>query len=95
MNITRRAVKALSLHHLFYEIFKYLPINLFVINLVVSCSLKKHAKKVFSKFCQNPWKIPVKVLIFIKRKNVIFKFFFNFTKNEHFDRYFLRILTKL
>ena len=45
MNITRRAVKALSLHHLFYEIFKYLPINLFVINLVVSCSLKKHAKK--------------------------------------------------
>ena len=45
MNITRRAVKAFSLHHLFYEIFKYLPINLFVINLVVSCSLKNHAKK--------------------------------------------------
>ena len=46
MSILRKTVKAFSLDLLCYEIFKYLPMSLFVVNLVASCNLEKqYAKK--------------------------------------------------
>ena len=43
MNILRKA--AFSLDLLYYEIFKYLPMSLFVVNLVASCNLEKQYGK--------------------------------------------------
>ena len=53
--------------------------SLFLVNLVASSNLGKQyavCKKLFSKYLQNPSKIPVKLLIFsiVKKKNS--KFFF-------------------
>ena len=59
MNILRKAVKAFSLDLLYYEIFKYLPMRLFVVNLVASCNLGKQYEK---KCSQNFDKILQKYL---------------------------------
>ena len=51
MDIFRKAVKSFSLDLLCYEIFKYLPMSLFVVNLVASCNLEKqYAKKCFQNY---------------------------------------------
>ena len=46
INILRKAVKAFNLDLEYYEILKYLPMSLFVVNLVASNNLEKqYAKK--------------------------------------------------
>ena len=51
--IFRKAVKAFTLHLLYYEIFKYFPMSLFVENLVASCNLEKDdAKKCSGNFSE-------------------------------------------
>ena len=47
MNILRKAVKALSLNLLYYEIFEYLPMSLVGGFLLLR---KAVSKKIFSKF---------------------------------------------
>ena len=59
MNILRKAVKAFSLDLLYYEIFKFLPMSLCVVNLVGSCNLEKQYAK---KYSQNLDKILQKYL---------------------------------
>ena len=89
MNILRKAVKAFSLDLLYYEMFKYLPMSLFGVNFVASCNFEKNCARKFSKFWQNPSKIPVKVVIFSKvKKNLFLSFFRTVVKTNTFTGIF-------
>ena len=79
MNLLRKAVKTFSLDLLYYDIFKYLPMSLIVVNLVASCNLEKqYAKKCsqnFDKILKNFSKLFFLTLLKINTFKGIFQGF--------------------
>ena len=67
MNILRKAVKAFSLDLLYYEIFKYLPMSLFVVNLVASSNLEKHYAKSVLKILTKSFKNACESVYFVSQ----------------------------